>query len=59
MFHIVIDHPPIEEEFEVVRSTTSTQNVTFERPVSGADLVAFKSSSAACPPRSRSPCATR
>src|SRR6187431_360560 len=42
MFHIVIDHPPIEEEFEVVRSTTSTQNVTFERPVSGADLVAFQ-----------------
>src|SRR5258705_11578417 len=38
MFHTVIDHPPSEEEFEVVRSTTSTQNVTFDRPVSGADL---------------------
>jgi len=42
MFHIVIDHPPVEEEFEVVRSTTSLQDVTLERPVSGADLVAFQ-----------------
>src|SRR5258706_10123460 len=42
MFHTVIDHPPIEEEFDVVRTTTSTQNVTFDRPVSGADLVAFQ-----------------
>ena len=42
MFHIVIDHPPIEEEFEVVRSTTSLRDVQFERPVSGADLIAFQ-----------------
>jgi MoxR-like ATPase len=42
MFHIVIDHPPVEEEFEVVRTTTSLREVTFERPVSGADLVAFQ-----------------
>jgi MoxR-like ATPase len=42
MFHTVIDHPPVEEEFEVVRSTTSVQDMTFERPVSGADLVAFQ-----------------
>src|SRR6476646_4586830 len=42
MFHTVIDHPPIEEEFEVVRSTTSLRDVTFDRPVSGADLVAFQ-----------------
>ena len=28
MFHTVIDHPPIEEEFEVVRSTTSLRDVT-------------------------------
>ena len=42
MFHIVIDHPPIEEEFEVVRSTTSLRDIAFERPVSGADLVAFQ-----------------
>jgi MoxR-like ATPase len=42
MFHIVIDHPPLDEELEVVRSTTSLQEMTFERPVSGADLVAFQ-----------------
>src|SRR4029079_5151816 len=42
MFHIVIDHPPIEEEFEVVRSTTSLQDIAFQRPVSGADLVSFQ-----------------
>ncbi|HXD15451.1 MAG TPA: AAA family ATPase, partial [Vicinamibacterales bacterium] len=42
MFHIVIDHPPIDEEFEVVRSTTSLSDVHFERPVSGADLIAFQ-----------------
>ncbi|HTI39773.1 MAG TPA: AAA family ATPase [Vicinamibacterales bacterium] len=42
MFHIVIDHPPVDEEFEVVRSTTSLSDVSFERPVSGADLVAFQ-----------------
>src|SRR6516165_7658806 len=42
MFHIVIDHPPIEEEYEVVRSTTSLRDVEFDRPVSGADLVAFQ-----------------
>jgi MoxR-like ATPase len=41
MFHVVIDHPPLDEELEVVRSTTSVQEATFERPVSGADLVAF------------------
>jgi MoxR-like ATPase len=42
MFHIVIDHPPVDEEFEVVRSTTSLRDVTFERPVTGADLIAFQ-----------------
>ena len=42
MFHIVIDHPPADEEYEVVRSTTSIKDVAFERPVSGADLVAFQ-----------------
>ena len=42
MFHIVIDHPPEEEEFEVVRSTTALQDPVFERPVSGDDLVAFQ-----------------
>jgi MoxR-like ATPase len=42
MFHIVIDHPPIDEEFEVVRSTTSLRDIAFERPVSGQDLIAFQ-----------------
>jgi MoxR-like ATPase len=42
MFHIVIDHPPYDEEFDVVRTTTAIQEPVFERPVSGADLVAFQ-----------------
>src|SRR5919199_6931008 len=42
MFHIIIDHPPEEEEFEVVRTTTALQDPVFDRPVSGADLVAFQ-----------------
>jgi MoxR-like ATPase len=42
MFHIVIDHPPEDEEFEVVRTTTALQDPRFERPVSGQDLVAFQ-----------------
>ena len=42
MFHIVIDHPPEDEEFEVVRTTTAILDPKFERPVSGADLVAFQ-----------------
>jgi MoxR-like ATPase len=42
MFHIVIDHPPEEEEYEVVRTTTAVINPQFEKPVTGADLVAFQ-----------------
>jgi MoxR-like ATPase len=42
MFHIVIDHPPEDEEFEVVRTTTAVLAPKFERPVSGQDLVAFQ-----------------
>jgi MoxR-like ATPase len=42
MFHIVIDHPPEDEEFEVVRTTTAILDPQFERPVSGADLIAFQ-----------------
>jgi MoxR-like ATPase len=42
MFHIVIDHPPEDEEFDVVRTTTALQDPKFERPVSGPDLVAFQ-----------------
>jgi MoxR-like ATPase len=42
MFHIIIDHPPEEEELEVVRSTTAIIDPHFERPVSGADLISFQ-----------------
>jgi MoxR-like ATPase len=42
MFHIVIDHPPEEEELEVVRTTTAILEPKFERPVSGQDLIAFQ-----------------
>ena len=33
MFHIVIEHPPEDEEFEVVRATTAIIDPQFERPV--------------------------
>ena len=42
MFHIVIDHPPEDEELEVIRTTTAILEPQFERPVSGADLVSFQ-----------------
>src|SRR5687767_3726936 len=42
MFHIVIEHPPEDEEFNVVRTTTAIQEPQFERPVSGPDLVSFQ-----------------
>ena len=42
MFHIVIEHPPYDEELEVIRTTTAILDPHFERPVSGADLVAFQ-----------------
>ncbi len=43
MFHIVIEHPPEEEELDVVRETTTAIiDPHFTRPVSGADLIAFQ-----------------
>ena len=42
MFHIVIEHPPEDEELEVVRSTTVVQKPEFQHAVTGADLVAFQ-----------------
>ncbi|MCC7417966.1 MAG: AAA family ATPase [Acidobacteria bacterium] len=42
MFHIVIEHPPEDEEYEVVRTTTSLQDPQFARPVNGEDLLAFQ-----------------
>src|SRR2546430_1433154 len=42
MFHIVIEHPPEEEELNVVRATTAIIDPHFQRPVNGDDLVAFQ-----------------
>jgi MoxR-like ATPase len=42
MFHIVIEHPPENEEYDVVRTTTAVLDPKFERPVTGAELVAFQ-----------------
>src|SRR6267154_1653307 len=42
MFHIVIEHPPEDEEFEVVRTTTAVLEPKFERTVTGPDLIAFQ-----------------
>ena len=42
MFHIVIEHPPEDEEFEVVRTTTAILEPQFERTVTGPDLIAFQ-----------------
>src|SRR5690242_15885472 len=42
MFHIIIDHPPYDEELGVVRQTTAIQNPQLERPITGDDLVAFQ-----------------
>ncbi len=41
MFHIVIKHPPEDEELEVVRSTTRGGEPEFNRAVTGEDLVKF------------------
>jgi len=42
MFHIVIEHPPYNEEYDVVRSTTALSNPTIEKPITGEDLIAFQ-----------------
>ncbi|MED5377079.1 MAG: MoxR family ATPase [Acidobacteriota bacterium] len=42
MFHIIIEHPPEDEEFEVVRTTTSIQNPQFSHTITGDDLVKFQ-----------------
>jgi MoxR-like ATPase len=42
MYHIIIDHPPYDEELGVVRTTTALQNPQLERPISGDDLVSFQ-----------------
>jgi MoxR-like ATPase len=42
MFHIIIEHPPYDEEMGVLSTTTAIQNPQLNRPVSGDDLVAFQ-----------------
>jgi MoxR-like ATPase len=42
MFHIIIEHPPEGEEYDVVRTTTALQDPQFQRPVNGDDLIAFQ-----------------
>jgi MoxR-like ATPase len=42
MFHIVIDHPPEDEELEVLRTTTAIQEPALEHAVTGPELVAFQ-----------------
>jgi len=42
MFFIVIEHPPEEEELEVVRTTTGLVEPEYKHAVTGADLIAFQ-----------------
>jgi MoxR-like ATPase len=42
MYHIVIEHPPYNEEYDVVRTTTALRDPQLERPITGADLIAFQ-----------------
>ena len=42
MFHIVIEHPPYDEELDVIKTTTAIQNPQINRPITGDDLVAFQ-----------------
>ena len=42
MFDIVIDYLPADQEAEVVANTTATQDLRFERTVTGPDIVAFQ-----------------
>ena len=42
MFKIVMDHLALEEELDVVRTTTALQDPDFKHAVTGKDLVAFQ-----------------
>ena len=42
MFNIIIVHPPLGEEMEVVRETTKNQEFNFERTITGPDIVDFQ-----------------
>jgi MoxR-like ATPase len=53
MFHIIIDHPPYDEELGVVKTTTAIQNPQLERPITGDDLSRSSSWCGKCRWRSR------
>jgi len=42
MFNIIIEHPPVDEEREVVRETTKGKEVEFTRTITGPDIIAFQ-----------------
>ncbi|UCC81490.1 MAG: MoxR family ATPase [Gemmatimonadota bacterium] len=42
MFKINMDHLPMDEELEVVRSTTAVQEYQFENVVTGEDILAYQ-----------------
>jgi MoxR-like ATPase len=42
MFEIIIEHLPEADELEVVRSTTSNRNISFDHPLTGEDIIAFQ-----------------
>lgn len=42
MYHIVIDHPPADEELDVIRTTTVNNDPDFKHVVTVSDLVAFQ-----------------
>jgi MoxR-like ATPase len=42
MFHIVMEHPPEEEELEVVRATTGIIDPHYQRPINAQDLISFQ-----------------
>jgi MoxR-like ATPase len=42
MFHIIIEHPPYGEEYDVVRTTTGLAAPDLHKPVNGEDLIAFQ-----------------
>src|SRR4030095_4432564 len=42
MFHVIIEHPPYDEELDVIRTTTAIQNPQLEKPINGDDLIAFQ-----------------
>jgi len=42
MFHIIMEHMPEDDELEVVRETTSLQDIEFSHAVTGEDLIRFQ-----------------